>query len=646
MRRSLSLLFLAPALFAGSAPTIDQSLSFHTASAPQISPDGTRVAYEVSRTNWDDNAFETEIWIASVATPHRPFALTQGKKSSTAPRWSPDGRQIAFASDREGKRQIYLISPTGGEAKQLTKSETAVSSFEWSPDGKTIAYAAADPDEKPQKDRKDRYGEFEIVRADHTQSHIWLQPMEGKATRITSDPKFSVGAFSWSPDGKRIAFTAVPDASPNSSRNADIHVVEIGSKQIQPIVTQKGGDSNPVWSPDGSTLAFDTAAGAELSFRNRRIATVPATGGTPTILTAPFDENARLVAWTPRGIFFDGSQKTATYLYQVDPKSNRITRLGENDGLSYTQPSFSADASTVAFVRSSASGMSEICASPTGAFRPAQITDMSEQLVGMTVAKREVVSWKSKDGAIIEGILEKPADFDPAKKYPLLVIIHGGPTGTDTPFFRPDRSYPSEQFVAKGALILRPNYRGSAGYGEQFRALNVRNLGVGDAWDVLSGVDSLIAKGFVDPQRLGCMGWSQGGYISAFLTTTSDRFKAISVGAGISDWSTYYVNTDITDFTRQYLGSTPWNDPEIYRKTSPITYVKQAKTPTLIQHGELDRRVPIPNGYELRQALEDQGVPVKMIVYKGFGHGIDKPKQQRAVMEHNMEWFSKYVWGE
>ena len=160
----------------------------------------------------------------------------------------------------------------------------------------------------------------------------------------------------------------------------------------------------------------------------------------------------------------------------------------------------------------------------------------------------------------------------------------------------------------------------------------------------MSGVDSLVAQGFVDPNRLGCMGWSQGGYISAFLTTSTNRFKAISVGAGISDWTTYYVNTDITLFTPQYLKATPWDDPEIYRKTSPITYVKNASTPTLIQHGELDKRVPIPNGYELRQALEDRGVPVKMIVYKGFGHGIDKPKQQRAVMEHNLDWFSKYIW--
>ncbi len=245
-------------------------------------------------------------------------------------------------------------------------------------------------------------------------------------------------------------------------------------------------------------------------------------------------------------------------------------------------------------------------------------------------------------------MLIKPADFDPKKKYALLCVIHGGPTGVDRPvLLQPDaRYYPSDIWAARGALILKVNYRGSAGYGEKFRKLNERNLGVGDAWDVLSGVDSLIAKGWVDPARVGCMGWSQGGYISAFLTTSTTRFKAISDGAGISNWATYYYNTDITPFTINYLGTDPVEDPEIYRKTSPISYVKGAKTPTLIQHGENDKRVPIANAYELRQALEDRGVPVEMVVYKGFGHGINKPKAMRAVMTHNLAWFNHYIFGD
>ena len=249
---------------------------------------------------------------------------------------------------------------------------------------------------------------------------------------------------------------------------------------------------------------------------------------------------------------------------------------------------------------------------------------------------------------MIDGVLIKPADFDPARKYALLCIIHGGPTGVDRPaLLSPDaRYYPADIWAARGALILKVNYRGSTGYGENFRRLNYRNLGVGDAWDVLSGVESLVAKGWVDPSRVGCMGWSQGGYISAFLTTHSDAFKAISVGAGISNWATYYYNTDITPFTINYLGADPAADPAIYLKTSPMTTVLKAKTPTLIQHGELDRRVPIADAYELRQGLEDRGVPVEMVVYKGFGHGISKPKSMRAVMKHNLAWFGHYIFGD
>src|SRR6185436_18171228 len=291
--------------------------------------------------------------------------------------------------------------------------------------------------------------------------------------------------------------------------------------------------------------------------------------------------------------------------------------------------------------------LTDVASGSSRTLQARRLTDLNAQTAAFTTSTLEVISWKSQDGATIEGVLHKPADFDPSRRYPLLIVIHGGPTGVSRAIPFTSAIYPIDVWVPRGVLVLEPNYRGSAGYGEKFRALNVRNLGVGDAWDVLSGVDALIAKGFVDPARVGTMGWSQGGYISAFLAThDAARFKAISVGAGISDWMTYYVNTDIHPFTRQYLKATPWDDPDIYQKTSPISYVKNAKTPTLIQHGELDKRVPIPNAYQLRQALEDRGVPVKMVVYKGFGHGIDKPKQQRSVLEQNLEWFTQWIWGE
>ena len=275
-----------------------------------------------------------------------------------------------------------------------------------------------------------------------------------------------------------------------------------------------------------------------------------------------------------------------------------------------------------------------------------RISDVNRQIEKWNIPQNEILHWKSKDGTTVEGVLLKPRNFDPHKKYPLLVVIHGGPTGVDRPEPVPTYVYPIMQWCEKGAVVLRVNYRGSAGYGEKFRSLNVNNLGVGDMWDIVSGVQYLAAQGFVDTAKMGCMGWSQGGYISAFLTTNTTIFKAISVGAGISDWMTYYVSTDITPFTREYLKSTPWSNPAIYQKTSPITHIRQARTPTLIQHGEYDKRVPVPDGFELYRGLLDNGVPAKLIIYKGFGHGISKPKERLAATWHNWIWFNHYVFGD
>jgi len=557
-----------------------------------------------------------------------------------------------------------VISTDGGEAQQLTKTENDVNALEWAPDSKRIAFSTTDPDPKAMKDRKEKYGEYSVVHADYQMAHLWIVDLPDnsanvapEAKRLTQGDAFSVGSFAWSPDGTRMAFSAQKDPDLISSFSEDIYVARIADKSGNPsnsstdslkkIVDTPGPDTNPKWSPDGKKIAFETAAGAKYFFyTNVRIAVVSAEGGNPQILTDSFDEDPGLIGWGPDGIYFAAEQKTYAHLFRLNPATKAVEKLSAPDHMASFSFSFSQDYKQVAYRAALENQYAEVYSSPVAPWVGKKLTAMGDQLKGFTLAHREVISWKSADGTAIEGVLYTPPDFSLKKKYPLLVVIHGGPTGVDQPIVNPDRYYPIERFVAKGALVLRPNYRGSAGYGEKFRALNVRNLGVGDYADVISGVDSLIAKGWVDKDRVGSMGWSQGGYISAFITASSDRFKAVSVGAGISDWMTYYANTDITPFTPQYLHATPWDDPEIYKKTSPISYIAKAKTPTLIQHGENDRRVPIPNAYELRQALKDRGVPVKMVVYKGFGHGITKPKQQRAVMEENENWFAQYIWGE
>ena len=646
----------AGVLAGAGTPTIDQSLSMKSVGGAQISPDGRWVAYTVTQANWDENDFVNQIWLANTATGDC-IQLTTGKKSSGNPQWSPDSRRLAFTSGREGKPQIYVISPTGGEAAQLTNEESGVGAIEWSPDGSSIAFTSTGPESKTMKDRKEKYGEFDIIGGDYKMNHLWLvkAPAEipsdvkklPKPEALTKADQFSVGGFSWSPDGKRIAFSATRDPDLGSQDTEQIYVLDLADLHVRKLLDSGGPNSRPEWSPDGKTIAYVTANGQpDFFYANRYIAVIPADGGTPRLLTESFDEDPNLIDWGPDGIYFGALQKTTAHVFRLDPANGAARRITGPEPFHVAGASFSKDHRTFAGVAAAPNHFAEVFVSSTGDFAPRYLSDVSAQWKDFSLATREVVSWKSSDGATIEGILMKPANYDSARKYPLLVVIHGGPTGVDTTVRSADRYYPVERFAAKGALVLRPNYRGSAGYGAKFRALNVRNLGVGDYADVISGVDSLIAKGMVDKDRVASMGWSEGGYISAFITCYSDRFKAVSVGAGISDWMTYYVNTDIHPFTRQYLKATPWDDPEIYRKTSPITYVSRARTPTLIQQGDQDKRVPPPDSYELYQALKDRGVPVKLIFFKGFGHPINKPKQQRALMEQNYDWFSKYIWGE
>ncbi len=456
-----------------------------------------------------------------------------------------------------------------------------------------------------------------------------------------------MGRFSWSPDASKIAFDARISPDLIQLGTADIDVLNLGDDTVKKIVAQPGPDTDPHWSPDGKQIAFQSAMGKLDFFHcNARIAVIPASGGNPRSVTDEFDESPSLIDWKPDGIDFSGFRKTASHLFRVDPGSAKIKRITRPDSLMADGFSLTHDGRRVAYSAASPTSLSEVFVTDVSSFAPRKLTDMTEQAKPFALGVSEVISWTSQDGTLIEGVLTKPASFDPWKKRPLLCIIHGGPTGIDQPTLLANRLYPADIWTARGALVLCVNYRGSAGYGEKFRQLNVRNLGVGDAWDVLSGVDHLIKLGYVDPAKVGCMGWSQGGYISAFLAASSDRFAAISVGAGISDWATYYYNTDITPFTIQYLGNDPIADPAIYQKTSPMSYIKKAKTPTLIQHGENDRRVPIANAYELRQGLEDRGVKVEMVVYKDFGHAITKPRSVRAAAQRNLAWFNHYIWND
>jgi dipeptidyl aminopeptidase/acylaminoacyl peptidase len=629
-------------------PAFKDVLSLKSVGNPVISPCGKHILFTMRQPDWEKNRYDTEIWLSRDGT--EPFQLTQTKEgSSTSPSWSPDGKWIAFLANRDEKQQIYLINPMGGEAFKLTDHKEGVNYYQWCPSGSRIAFVSTEPESKESKSREKQYGRFEVEDAEYRMAHLWMVEVEpGKtpeAKRLASGEDFTVGSFDWSPDGSKIVFDHRPDPLINSYPKTDISILEVDSGKITPLVTQPGSDGGPQWSPDGQWILFSTKMGDNRYYTNGELAKIPVGGGEISVLTSSFDENPYAAEWTDAGIYFTASKGVFLRLYHLDPSNGKVNEIAGSPENIYGM-SIADDGNTIAFAGFDRNTLTEIYRTTLDSYDPVIITNMTEQVNGWKTGSREVIQWKSKDGAMIEGVLWKPEGFSPGKKYPLLVIIHGGPTATSRPVLVSGGVYPYLQWLEKGALILQPNYRGSSGYGEKFRSLNVRNLGVGDMWDVESGVEYLIKEGLVDPEKVGAMGWSQGGYISAFLATNSKMFKAISVGAGISNWVTYYVNTDIHPFTRHYLKATPWEDMEIYRKTSPMTNINKASTPTLIQHGEFDRRVPIPNAYELYQGLQDVGVDVKLIVYKDFGHGISRPKEQLAAQWHNWQWFAKYIWDE
>ncbi|MFH1964374.1 MAG: S9 family peptidase, partial [Acidobacteriota bacterium] len=635
----------------GSEMALRDVFEVNSVSSPQISPYARKVLYLVEETDWEENTYRSQAWLVDVRSGEKK-QLTFDKDGVGSLRWSPDEKFISFSASRgeEAKTQVWIMPSDGGEARAATCSPTGVKSYRWCPGSQAIAYTDTDDLEEEQKKREEVYGKFEFFEEELNPNRLRVRRLEGgDSVTLVSRDDLHVGGFEWKPDGSALAFSASPEALLKSSIDSDIFTVDVETKEIKHLVNQPGPDSGPIWSPGGEKIAFSTSGGTleKAYFLNTRIAVIPSGGGEIRIIDPDFDEDAMLLEWFETGIYFSAMTGVGSHLFSCT-EEGEIKQLTEGPSSSHSAFSFCVEGRSAAFLYSDSESFPEVCFSSLKEYSPVKLTVFGNQLSDYELAGKEMVTWKSQDGTEITGVLITPADFDPARKYPLFVVIHGGPTGISRPskFIRSNRYYPIEQFCARGAVVLMPNYRGSAGFGEAFRSLNYRNLGVGDYWDVISGVDSLIEKGFVDPEKVCSMGWSQGGYISAYITTFSDRFRAVSVGAGISDWVDYYYRTDITPFCPQYLGATPWDDPQIYAKTSPMTYINSAQTPTLIQHGSDDARVPINNAYKLYRGLSDKGVPVKFAMYKGFGHGISKPKEQLAVLTHNWQWFSHWVWGD
>ncbi len=415
-------------------------------------------------------------------------------------------------------------------------------------------------------------------------------------------------------------------------------------------------------SPDGRQLLIRYPGRDEKMYTQEELWVVDATAAesaqdAAAARAALTNVSSRLDQW----VLTAGWAATGIYGAYVEGTRGRIARFAEDGQVT---PLDLAGLSTGIDFRVSASGYLGFIASGPDRFleaylaapavdgdapRLVQLTHCAAAVANWSLGTVETIRWTSRDGIEIEGVLHKPANFDPARKYPLVFVVHGGPTWAsfdDLVNYEDIAYYPTIQFANRDILVLKPNYRGSIGRGQAFVELNVNNLGVGDLWDLETAIEHLVQQGIVDPARVGCMGWSQGGYISAFAGLQSDAFKAVSVGAGISDWYTYHISNDIPDFTTDFLSGSPFRSRESYIKTAPISNLGRAHTPMLIQHGSEDRRVPFSNAMELYRGLKEMGVPVELIVFPGMSHSIRKPRENHALMCQNLSWFSHYLLGE
>ena len=644
------LLAIGPALLAAAmlspaqAPkvlTLDDIFQYRIPSDPQLSPDGTQILYVTSIRDLKENTQNTDIWKVSAAGG-TAVQLTRNPKSDQSPRWSPDGNRIAFLSDRSGKNQIYLMDAAGGEPEALTGQKDGIISFAWSPDGKRMAFTALEPrSEEEEKQISERWLP-RVVDQDLRYAALWVLDLESRKPVQITRGKLHVNTFDWSPDGASIAFSAPTTPDLEESDTADVYVVPAGGGEIRRLSSFTSGDNNPRWSPDGQRIVFASRGNARSGAVNTHLYEIAAGGGTARDLTAGFDESPAFAAWSPENdtIYFSATVKAYRHLFALPAKQvtagNRV----------YSGFSFDRRCRNVAFIRESGSEPPEIYFAQDLAFeRARRLTDINPQLRGVALGRQEVVHWRNSSGQEIEGILVKPVGYQEGKRYPLLLVIHGGPAGVDLDNFSLVKSaYPVQVFAGRGYAVLMPNYRGSTGYGEKWRQGNVGSLGANEFDDINSGIDELIRRGLADPDRLGFMGWSYGGHMTYYAVTHSSRFKAASAGAGATNMVSMYAQTDLPGFySKTYFGFPPWENFDFYIEHSSFYRVRDARTPILMQYGERDARVPLPQGFEFYRAMKELGVPCQLVIYPGQGHGITEPRYQKDLMQRNLDWFERWI---
>ena len=614
-------------------------------SAPRISPDGARVAYTVSETKTEkDKEWKsvTQVWVVAI-TGGKTRQYTRGEKSSTAPEWSPDGNMLAFLSDREkdGERQVWMMLADGGEAWPVTTHKGGVTGFRFSPDGKQLLLSAADQPSKDEEDRKKVKDDTMVIDHDIRMTHLWLWNIEKKDEKRLAEGNFTVSDPQWSPDGTRVSYTTRPTPKADDGSFSDVWVLTIANGEKKKIEETPASSDTARWSPDGKWIAYtgnlDTNGGVSTTY----LYTVPASGGAPKQLTAKSDLNVGTPVWSRDGrtIYFSTNVLEAIEVYSVDVTSGAVKQISHRGG-STGITEISRDGKTIVGTFSGSKQPTELYTSSADFSSLKPLTDHYPWLKDYSLADTEVVKWKSKDGTEIEGLLTKPVGYEAGKKVPLLLNPHGGPTGASLNTFNGT----AQVLAANGFAVLQPNFRGSTGKGLTFTQANKNTWGKGDYEDCMTGVDAMIANGIADPDRLGAFGWSYGGYMTFWILTQTDRFKAVSPGAGLTNIYSMYSQNDIQRYLRWfYSDKAPWDATELYWDRSPMKYVKNVKTPTMIMHGQVDTRVPIAQAQEFYMALKEMNVPVEFVVYPRENHGFTEPRHQMDRVRRYVKFFAKYL---
>jgi dipeptidyl aminopeptidase/acylaminoacyl peptidase len=628
---------------------------------PQISPDGKSIALVVSRPNYDKNKYESEIVLVDIVTgKHR--VLTHDRVGASQPRWSPTGDRLAFlavhGAGKEAKQQIHVLPMEGGDARRVTDAPNSIQHYAWKPDGKEIAYAAAD--EAPnKKDIEKGNDAFEIGNDDFlttaapTSTHVWLVSADGGTAKQLTSGKWSLATvpppgppsspLSWSPDGKSILIVRQETPHDGDNDKISIQVLDVASGKLRPLTGRSLFEMVPSFSPDGAQVAYWYPRDDD---PNNEVETwvAPASGGKGTCLTRKLDRCILHSVWLPdgKGLLVGGHDGTHVALWN-QPLSGEARKIDLGKVCptwAYRMDAQVGPGGIVAFTGSEAGHPTELYCLDSMSMRPRRLTDFNAEVAKRELGKMETITWKVA-GFEADGVVTYPPDFSKDKKYPLVLLIHGGPSSASVERFNTW----SQLIAATGTIVFEPNYRGSDHLGNAYMRAIVGDWGKGPGEDVMAGVEALRQQGFVDEKRIAVTGWSYGGYMTSWLIGHYHVWKTAIAGASVTDWLDMYDLSDGNVQTRYNFGGSPWSGDftRQYREHSPLSYARDIRTPTLIMATTGDPRCPITQSYHLFHALKDNDVPVKFVAFPVHGHFPGDPVRQKDLFRRWNSWLEKQL---